>query len=143
DRRDLYNCALVCRAWHHRSQALLYFRVFLADAEAYDSLARFAIQSPRSSRYLSSTRMLEIHSAYTASICPCSPLVLGRSMPHLQCLSLRNCLHPPYHDSFVTFMSQFTAVQHLWLDNFELKSFADFRRIICSLPRLRDLHLAG
>ncbi|EPS97133.1 hypothetical protein FOMPIDRAFT_1079460, partial [Fomitopsis schrenkii] len=59
-RKDLYNCALVCRAWHHHSQLLLYSRVVVSSRAAYDSVARSSIRDGRSRQYLAMTRTLLI-----------------------------------------------------------------------------------
>ncbi|KZT69284.1 hypothetical protein DAEQUDRAFT_271575 [Daedalea quercina L-15889] len=148
---DLYNFALVCRAWHHHSQALLYSRVFIGDPGGYNAIRRCFRDSQRSRYLLAFTRILwmarsplpgatTLRQAGRYSVQDI-PLVFGGSMRDLQCLMLSNVLYPPYHRTFFTFMSRFTEVVHLNLSHFALCSFEDLRRIICSLLKLRELEL--
>ncbi|KZT71131.1 hypothetical protein DAEQUDRAFT_755936 [Daedalea quercina L-15889] len=150
---DLYNCASVCRAWHHRSQVLLYTHLVIEDRRSYDAIIQFTLRSERSRHYLRFTRTLRIELGPGEENLPPShvqrnyfqsvPLVLPLqgSMPLLQCLEFYNCLYPPYHGRFITFMSRFTELMHLALFSFEFRSFADLRRIVCSLPKLHELEL--
>lgn len=41
--RDLYNCALVCHAWHHHSQRLVYSHVVIKSRAAYDAVVQFSL----------------------------------------------------------------------------------------------------
>ena len=149
DFASLRRCALVCRAWYHHSQTLLYCRVQIVGRSGYDAVARFALQSPRTKRYLAFTRILCLATAHKDQALPRAqrncfqvvPLTLGGSLPNLQCIGFFNCLFPPYNASFVSLMSRFTEVVHLVLHRFEVCSFVDLRRIICSFPKLRELHL--
>ncbi|KZT70663.1 hypothetical protein DAEQUDRAFT_181745 [Daedalea quercina L-15889] len=153
--KDLYNCALVCRAWHHRSQTLLYARLVIEDRRSYSAVTRFTLRGEYSRHYLRFTRMLDItrgkneanlpHShaqrQYFQSI-PCV-LPLHGPMPNLQHLRFYGCLYPPYHSSFVESMGRFIELVHLSLITFKFRSFVDLRRIICSLPKLCELELSG
>ncbi|KZT73533.1 hypothetical protein DAEQUDRAFT_721592 [Daedalea quercina L-15889] len=147
--KDLYNCALVCRAWYRRSQVFLYGRIVIDGPKDYNALKRFARSSPRSGYYLPLTRTMSIQcSHFPLDRKPSQyvhaqtiPLVFGGSVRGLKCLMLSNVLYPPYHNTFFTFMSRFTEVVHLRLGYFTICSFGDLRRIICSLPKLCELQL--
>lgn len=66
--------------------------------------------------------------------------MLGASMPCLLCLRLAG-IEPDYHPSFPLLFSAFSALIHLTLRHFRLKSFPDLRSIICELKNLRELEL--
>ena len=160
DARDLYNCALVCHAWYPRSTMRLYERVYV-HPYGYDGLARFALRNPRARVYLERTRVLAMcecavwnlkphkqgdadeearSTPHNWHFTPTLPLVLGRALPHLQCLSFDRGLRPPYHSSFFTCIAAWREVRHLELSGCRL-SVADFRRIVLALPNLRHLHI--
>ena len=159
DERDLYNCALVCHAWYPRSTMLLYKRVYVHPG-TYDSLARFALHSPRAREYLERTRVLavcecvvDVHYEEEEEeeadggppydhFTPMLPLVLGRVLPHLQCLSLHDCWYLPCHPGFVTCIAAWRELSHLQLYRCHL-SLEDFRRVVLALPNLRDLLISG
>ncbi|KZT70664.1 hypothetical protein DAEQUDRAFT_181900 [Daedalea quercina L-15889] len=153
ERKDLYNCALVCRAWHHWSQTLLYAVLSIEGWRSYNSVTRFTLPGKYSRRYLRFTRVLEIAPGKNKAYLPRSHaqrqyfqtipcvLPLHGPMPNVQCLHFFYCLYPPYHSSFVMSMARFTELVHFTLIAFKFCSFADLRRIICSLPKLRELEL--
>ncbi|KAI0727693.1 hypothetical protein C8Q72DRAFT_434549 [Fomitopsis betulina] len=139
---DLYNCALVCRAWHHLSQILLYSRVVIGGRAAYDAVTQCSLQNGWSRKYLTRAHTLYIApdrqlGRYGLSI----PPVLGRRMRSLKCLEYFGGIQPPYHSSFIHSFSGFSALIHLTLENFTLNSFSDLRSIICGLKNLRELDL--
>ena len=61
-------------------------------------------------------------------------------MPNLRCLHLTD-FRVVFNRPLVTFVSQFTALEHLSLSNFMVYSFCDLRRLICALPNLHELSL--
>lgn len=140
--KDLYNCALVCRAWHHHAQHLLNSRVIIQG------------HAPTSKQYLAKINVLRIgydrgplddnprafHHARKMHFSTI-PLALGTSMHSLQCLEYFDSISPPYHPSFIRFFSCFSSVTHLSLTHFRLYSFAELRHIICGLTNLRELDL--
>ncbi|KAI0727107.1 hypothetical protein C8Q72DRAFT_475761 [Fomitopsis betulina] len=134
--KDLYNCALVCRAWRHHSQCLLYAHVAIEHRAAYDALGR-SLRNGRSG-YLARASTLYIQGSQTQSTIP---LVSGRYMCSLRCLTCYSCIMPPYHSSLPLAFSGFSVLIHLTLRHFQLNSFTDLRSIICSLKSLRDLNL--
>ena len=69
------------------------------------------------------------------------PLVLGGSLPNIRSLTFRNCLSPPYHSSFITFVTRFSGLAYLGLYMFKVSSSTDLLRMILSLPKLRELRL--
>lgn len=143
DTQDLYNCALVCRAWHHYSQLLLKLRVVIRDRAAYDAIIHTFLKSEQ---YLARTRMLVVEQRglfYPAPRMQYSslPLVLGKSMCGVRCLQWAGSIRPPYHSSFIHSFSCFSSVIHLTLSAFTLLSFTDLRRMICGLTSLRELDL--
>lgn len=141
DIRDLFNCALVCRAWQPRSRVLLYTRIDSRSRRLYESLPRLSLQCPQTRSSLALTHVLCLSQAENDSIShPAQvnyyqtlPLVLGGSMPNLRSLVFRNCLYPPYHSSFVALIE----VVHLSLYDFKVSSCMDLLRIVLSLPKLR------
>lgn len=149
ERKDLYNCALVCRAWHHRSQLLLYSCVAIEGRTAYDAVVLHSSQNTRSLQYLTNTHVLEVSSyhqsrhrfpAQQQQYWSAVPLVLGNYMRTLECLRYAE-IRPPYHTSFPFLVSCFSALVHLTLVDFQLISFLDLRTMVCALKNLRELEL--
>ncbi|EPT05072.1 hypothetical protein FOMPIDRAFT_1108910, partial [Fomitopsis schrenkii] len=146
--RDLYNCALVCSAWHRHSQRLLYSRVVIKSRNAYDAVVQSSSRDGRSREYLTGTNILVVGNlaAGRASLEPREyllsiPLALGRSMCSLRCLEYYETIQAPYHPSFTHSFLHFSALIHLKLDGFQLHSFNDLCSIICALKTLRELDL--
>ena len=146
---SLYHCALVCRAWYHHSQTLLYSCVEIGSRAGYHTIADLVNKSPRTKQYLKYTRLLSITTAREdwsrsqaqRNYFPALPLVLGSALPNLQCLGFYDSLYPPYHSSFISLLPTFSGVIHLTLYRFEVCSFMDLRHIVCSFPKLRVLEL--
>ena len=147
ERRDLYNCALVCRAWYRQSQLLLCSHVVIKDSAAYNSVVQYALQEARSGEYLANTSWLTLSSSasddeqksYWSEV----PLVLGKAMHTVKCLQCFGVLRPSYHSSFTALHSAFSSLIHLELRDFQLNSFSELRIMICSLQNLRELYLLG
>ena len=68
------------------------------------------------------------------------PLTLSRYMPNLRCLHLTD-FRVAFNRPLVNFVSQFTALEHLFLSTFTLYSFGDLHRIVVALPNLHELSL--
>lgn len=152
DIRDLYNCALVCRAWYPHCQTLLYSHIDIRSHRAYRLLTQLSLQCPQTRNSLASTHTLcftrgmddntRLSPSTQDNYYQTLPHVLGGTMPKLRSLAFRRCLSPPYHSSFVALMPRLTEVVHLDLFIFKVSSCMDLLRIILSLPKLRDLRLA-
>lgn len=125
ERKELYNCALACHAWHHRSPTSLYSRVTIWGRRDYDAIARAYLQSPPSRPYLVSTRLLCIMGKPDDEQLPLSkrqyyqntPSIPCRLMSSLRCLTFAACLCPPYHRRFVLDVTVIGAV-HMVLSSF-------------------------
>lgn len=158
--QELCSCALVCRAWYHEAQALLFTSVFIRDRQDYEGLASYHRRHLKlgsaSPSYLSRTRSLTVcgtgkgkgHDSDSTrdSYIQAIPLVLGWAMrSNLQCLEFRSCLNlPPHRDNhkrFFTHMSRFIELVHLELNDFTFHWFSHLCEMICALPRLRELEL--
>ena len=70
------------------------------------------------------------------------PISLGRLAHQLQCLKLDG-FHVPYHRNIAMFMSRYSQLSHLKLNDFTLYSFEDLRKIVYALPKLHDLELSN
>ena len=158
--QELCSCSLVCRAWYHEAQALLFTSIFIRDRQDYDVLAGYQNRHAKSRStgpsYLSRTRSLTVCTTSKGkgdtgdppreSYVQALPLVLGGDMrTTLQCLEFRGCLNlPPHRDShkrFFTHVSRFMELVHLELNHFMLHWFGHLCETLCALPRLREVEL--
>lgn len=57
---DLHSCTLVCRAWYHHSQCLLYYHVDIRCRRDYNATVKHTMRSPRARKYMAFTRILSI-----------------------------------------------------------------------------------
>ncbi len=152
----LSNCALVCRAWRTPAQKVLFEYVVLTDKDALYAFAALLDASP------------ELGS-YVITLClrgylrvPFSPLVLfptllrGRltNLSHLYIFELDNDAKTakplpagvkelqilPMHRYFPFLFTSISHIRRLVLFGVVFPSFADFARILCMLPNLRELY---
>ncbi|KAM5532817.1 hypothetical protein V8D89_013536 [Ganoderma adspersum] len=157
DKRTLRSCALVHRDWLPASLHALLWSVELREPAAWDSFLNGVIHSEQMRPWRASIHHLEfvdplIHTHYPGDKCvPPGSIptwrgqyvitVLASHLPNLHSLTFTvdwaQC--SPHPTTFGTF-SQLTSLCRLQLDACSFPSFCTFRRVLISLPALKNLN---
>ena len=155
DRHTLCNCTLVCRDWLPASRHALFSDVVLARPSAWDSFLRWVVDAEAGRPWLESIHRLEFTDKWygpqrDGKEKPSQLMsewrgqyfvsVLAGRLPNLRSLLLQvgwdRC--PPHRMIFGMF-SQFMSLRELQLLSCGFPSFSTFRRVVNSLPALKDL----
>nr|VWO96228.1 WtsE [Ganoderma boninense] len=160
DKETLRNCALVHRDLLPASRHALLGCVFLTAPAAWDSFVGGVIHSEEMRPWLASIQRLSfidplVHTHYTDDKCtPVGPIsawraqyivpILASRLPNLPslflCVDWARCQpHPTTFGSF----SLFTSLRQLQLSDCSFPSFCTFRRLLVSLPALKNLDCQG
>ena len=155
DKQTLLSCTLVSRDWLPASRHLLFSEVVLTRPTVWDSFVRWVVDAEQGRPWLASIHHLTFKDKwyYSRSLgkdIPAEPIsgwrgqyvvpVLAGRLPNLGSLSL--CVDwaqcEPHPSTFGMF-AQFPSLRELNLSSCHFPSFSAFRRVIVSLPALKDL----
>ncbi|PIL24789.1 hypothetical protein GSI_12675 [Ganoderma sinense ZZ0214-1] len=160
ERQALLKCAVVCRNWLPPSRRVLFSAVELAGPESWDSFVRWVVDEDEGRPWLASIYCLTFKDQWYRHVLDATnrprglipeaiskwrgqyvvPVLAGR-LPNLEYLSLRGVhwdKREPHPATFGMF-AQFTALRQVRLDMCNFPSFSAFRRLLVSLPALKDL----
>lgn len=155
DKQTLRSCTLVCRDWLPASRHALFSDVALTGPAAWDSFVRWVVDAEEGRPWLASIHHLKFTDRWyryrsSGSDVPPEPIsgwrgqyvvpILAGHLPNLEFLSLRvdwvRC--EPHPTTFVMF-SQFRSLREVRFTWCRFPSFGAFRRVLVSLPALKDL----
>ena len=158
DIATLHSCALVCSAWHVRSQRMLFFKIQLSDGPSIHQLSTILDSGQHLRGYVYEVTLIGYYLQTTASIFVPFPVVFAGKLPNLWRVDVihlqnRSSWHPktpdppdakslphiPLHPRFPGFLSSFTAVSFLALAYTTFRSFRKFARVVNALPSLEEL----
>lgn len=148
--RTLRCCALTCRAWLPRARFYLFQSVVFT---TLGELHRFVAAIPsRLHPGAQHVQGVDSNQRFTSTSVDKSPWRFTHLVPHYlanrlsQVVWLRLCEDgnktAAFHRSFLMELSQFHAVKHLTLANYEFALFTDIHRLVASLKGLVTISLA-
>ena len=156
ERQALLNCALVCRDWLPASQRVLFSAVELGGSEAWGSFVRWVVDADEGRPWLASIHSFTFKDQWYR-YGPASPRgllpesisrwkgqhvvpILAGHLPNLEqlCLCVDWARRQPHPSTFGMF-ARFTALRKMHFDSCNFPSFSAFRRVLVSLPALKDL----
>ncbi|PIL26629.1 hypothetical protein GSI_11295 [Ganoderma sinense ZZ0214-1] len=155
----LHSCALVCRAWRVRSQRTLFYLVQLTDTTSFRRLSKILDDSRHLRDYVYQVELTGHYLHSTTSIFATFPAVFAGKLPNLFRIEVvhfpdteetpfprtsdspkaRALPYVPLHPRFSAFLSAFTAVSVLYLQDTTFRTFSEFARMINALPNLEEL----
>ncbi|KAI1783774.1 hypothetical protein LXA43DRAFT_868211, partial [Ganoderma leucocontextum] len=155
----IHSCAFVCRDWRVRAQRMLFYKVQLSDTTSLHQLSTILDIGQHLRSYVHQVELTGHHLHTTASIFALFPAVFAGKLPNVKEILIRHILpnttwfsrtsdlpakakalpYIPLHPRFPNFLSSFTAVSVLFLDETMFRSFSEFARMLHGLPNLEDL----
>jgi len=150
-RTCLYNCALTCRAWLHRSLHHLYRDIYIQDLHALNMLSR-VVREPQMISLSLNTRKLRLHEwrseqGFSSSGGPrfvhLVPLLLGKMVANVEALDIAHFKRhrTPLNPAFFIHFSAFASLAHLEFADSYFATFHDLQHLVGQLRSLTDLHL--
>ena len=155
ERQALLNCALVCRDWLPASRHVLFSAVELGGPAAWDSFVHQVVYADEGRPWLTCIHSFTFRDQWYRygpggrGLLPESismwkgqhvvPILAGH-LPNLEhlCLCVDWVRRQPHPSTFGMF-AQFPSLRELNLSSCHFPSFSAFRRVIVSLPALKDL----
>ena len=155
----LHSCVLVCGAWRVRSQRMLFYLVQLSDTISFRRLSATLDYGQHLRDYVRHVELTGYHLHNTTSIFSLFPIVFAGRLPNLERIDVVHLFEArdtrfsrasdspkakflpyiPLHPRFPAFLSSFTAVSELVLNDTTFHSFTEFARMLHGLPNLEEL----
>ena len=156
----LHSCALVCRDWRVRAQKTLFYKVQLFDKTSFNRFSAVLDVGRHLRGYVHEVTLTGYYLQTTASMMASFPAVFAGRLPNLREIKVhhlpetetwlsrmldmptqkpKSLAFIPLHPRFLAFLSSFTSISFLSLENATFCSFTQFARVLHGLPSLESL----